>query len=904
MQVYVLDRSKNTLATTSQIYDDIHHKELTAGASTYNFKVDKSDPAAQYMVSGNYIVFKDDQGKPWSFSILYYDETQQSKKIYTEDVGIELINKAMDVWYFEEAHDFKYYFDLVTDGTPWELNVNQLEGLSRTLNYTGRDTGLGRLLSILKGFDNAECEFVIDMKGTVPVKYVVNVYKQIGYHQDNIQIVYNRELNDITKTESRQDFVTALAGVGSVIQDTSDTGADDASKPQKHVSFKDLEYNSGDYVSKAGDQFIRAVTANKQFNPGDQGYVENFYDYETDDVQELFNRTLSQLIERSKPAETYVADVKIIDPTLDIGDTVKIIDHDYNPELYLEARVATLDKSYTDVTKGSVTFANYVVLQSTINQQLKSLREKINEIRNGDTYYVWIRYADDDKGTNISVSPDGKAYVAIVPMKNQPIASDNPADYVGKWSLIKGSNGRNGDNGKDGTSSYLHIAYANSVDGKVDFTTDETEAHNRDYLGTYTDSTPAQSVNPAEYVWQLTRGANGAPGQPGSKDVPVVTISVHEPTNPKETDIWYQQTITDDGTKITGYFVYTSGKWQPFKIDQSTLVLTKLVSVEIDSATINSPDISIPFSYKNESNVTVAGTLEIKDGEILSISNSTTSEGESAGWSRVLFGANGYSYSSYNDETDYKNDVPNASARLASDGMYMNSNINKEDGNGVDTAYMVYGVMGDNALGGDGHKNMLLTFADMLKYTANEQTMKSTTMEDGDPVYNWFDLMSGIMSHPNLLKNASLKDGLTNWKSNKGVWYHTNLGHDGNNGVAMNNGNKGDSCWQHLAVVPYTGNLLSLSYWFIKYDSTSLKDTGMAISFEKSDNSVIKRYNCFVDNAATVNRWAYMTFNPMEVPSGTQQVSIMFATGDGKGHMAISQPMVNLGDKVWPYQPT
>ena len=100
MQLYVLDRSKNVLATTEGFYNDVHHKELTAGASTYVFDLNKSDEAAQYMISGNIITMLDDQGRPWSFEILYYDEYQTYKTIHCEDVGINLFNKACDVSYY------------------------------------------------------------------------------------------------------------------------------------------------------------------------------------------------------------------------------------------------------------------------------------------------------------------------------------------------------------------------------------------------------------------------------------------------------------------------------------------------------------------------------------------------------------------------------------------------------------------------------------------------------------------------------------------------------------------------------------------------------------------------------------------------------------------------------------
>ena len=61
MQLYALDRSKNVLATTDGFYNELHHKELTAGASSFEFDINKNDEAAQYMGSGNYITTLDDQ---------------------------------------------------------------------------------------------------------------------------------------------------------------------------------------------------------------------------------------------------------------------------------------------------------------------------------------------------------------------------------------------------------------------------------------------------------------------------------------------------------------------------------------------------------------------------------------------------------------------------------------------------------------------------------------------------------------------------------------------------------------------------------------------------------------------------------------------------------------------------
>lgn len=377
MQIYVLNRARETLATSSSIYDDKHTLTLDAGSSSYEFKISKSDEASRYMDSGNYIVLQDDDGKTQLFTILDYEETQYTKTVYAEDAGIELLNKACDIWKSNGPHSFEYYFNIVTSGTPWKLGVNQLAGLERTLTYEGRDTGLGRLLSILKGFDNAECTFDVSVKMNAPSEFKINVYKSVGSDRSDVQMVYSHELDDITKKESRAEFVTALCGVGGTIQTTDAQGN---TQDAGNIDFADLEYSKDGLVTTKGDKFLRAVDANKRFNPGQTTYIEAFYEYDTQSASELLNRTITRLKTYSEPQYTYTADVKIIDSTLKIGDTVTIIDHDYNPALYLSARVAKLEKSYTDPSQNTIEFCNYRLLSSRLADKLAKLQTIVNKM--------------------------------------------------------------------------------------------------------------------------------------------------------------------------------------------------------------------------------------------------------------------------------------------------------------------------------------------------------------------------------------------------------------------------------------------------------------------------------------------------------------------------------------------
>lgn len=82
-----------------------------------------------------------------------------------------------------------------------------------------------------------------------------------------------------------------------------------------------------------------------------------------------------------------------------------------------------------------------------------------------------------------------------------------------EWTRIRGADGADGSDGVNGSDAYLHIAYATSADGQTDFST--TAFDGALYIGTYSDSTAADSTDYTSYNWVRMRGYDGADGTDG-----------------------------------------------------------------------------------------------------------------------------------------------------------------------------------------------------------------------------------------------------------------------------------------------------------------------------------------------------------------------------------------------------
>lgn len=129
----------------------------------------------------------------------------------------------------------------------------------------------------------------------------------------------------------------------------------------------------------------------------------------------------------------------------------------------------------------------------------------------GKTTYLHIRYAPVQNPTATQMSKTPDKYIGTY-TDFSGVDSTDPTKYT--WAKFEGDQGAQGvpgTPGANGKTPYLHIAYANSADGRTGFSVDDSV--NKLYIGQYTDYTPDDSTDPTKYSWTKIKGEQGTAGR-------------------------------------------------------------------------------------------------------------------------------------------------------------------------------------------------------------------------------------------------------------------------------------------------------------------------------------------------------------------------------------------------------
>ncbi|HHY6797225.1 TPA: glucosaminidase domain-containing protein [Streptococcus agalactiae] len=212
-------------------YDDLWTRQLTNGSSVFEFSVYKKTLEGDNPLNHKYQVLNDQafvsfvhNDKVQLFNIMRVEETETTIHCYCENLNLELLNEYCNAYKATKAMSFEEYlvqFDILNWGA-LTIGTNEVKDKKLTLEWTGQDTKLARILSIANNFD-AEIEFETQLHNNHTFKaFIVNVYKEyeegvsygVGRDRSDIVLRYQKNVTGITKKLDKRQIYNAIRPYG------------------------------------------------------------------------------------------------------------------------------------------------------------------------------------------------------------------------------------------------------------------------------------------------------------------------------------------------------------------------------------------------------------------------------------------------------------------------------------------------------------------------------------------------------------------------------------------------------------------------------------------------------------------------------------------------------------------
>lgn len=512
-------------------YDETLHTYLQGSAYTFEFTTFTDNDDAQYLVVGNKLSFRW-KNKDYYLNIVTTEKQEYELKITAYGLVFELLNEEVDAYEGSSLSFAQYIHDYGFEHS-FTIGLNEVSDKRISHKWEGSETILARLYSTANVFD-AELEFVTQLENDYSLKdLTLNVYRK---HDDSHQgmgrdrrheiLRYGKEIRGIHKTSDVTELYTGIRPMGKDgLRLTALNGKkelDANGKVEYMVSGTNL------LAPQARDRFPSTLITDRA--PGTDMYIVKIWSYDTDNVNVLYGQALAELKKYVNPKVEYEIDGYI---EAEIGDTFTVEDSEYTPALYLEARITEQEICFTDSEKCKTIFDNFEEKQSQINSALISEMNKMIELKK-----VYEGSIVSSNGVLFKTDSDSTKLTALV--------KDDGVDITSKYSIIwfkddvqlstsqtitisaldftekavyrfKAMSGEilkataevtvmRLQDGQNGTSAYVHIAYANSSDGRVDFSLTDS---NRKFIGQYSDSKQYGSEDPTKYRWSAIKGEDG-----------------------------------------------------------------------------------------------------------------------------------------------------------------------------------------------------------------------------------------------------------------------------------------------------------------------------------------------------------------------------------------------------------
>ncbi|EAE4740778.1 hypothetical protein E1U54_09045 [Listeria monocytogenes] len=372
--ILILDQEKNVVRSVSVespqgmvFYNDTHTEKVVDFDSTFEFDVpiDDSDDS-KYFQAGNYVLLQDLDDDSILFKMTEPQDVRDDssntpyKHIFAENVFIYDLNNVIvrDRTFTDTT--IEPVLNYILAGSGWAVDDVENVGLVESVEFSGYTTAQEALHQVCEAFDCEVKFYVKTYQGRI-VDYRCKVAAEFG-ENEGVRIENGTGIKGITRKQVITDVKTALIPLGA----TQDDG-----NPLTILSVN----NGLDYVFDDD--------ANDLYNPDGNGYLMTVATNEKiTNANALKDWGKAELKKINSPKYQYEVDVLMLEQVYGFeahrirkGSHVRVVDHEMNPPVTVDARVIELNISYSDMAKSTCVIGDFIEVNSATPAIINQLRQ-------------------------------------------------------------------------------------------------------------------------------------------------------------------------------------------------------------------------------------------------------------------------------------------------------------------------------------------------------------------------------------------------------------------------------------------------------------------------------------------------------------------------------------------------
>ncbi|MGG3536426.1 phage tail spike protein [Bacillus tropicus] len=344
-------------------WDDKRHWELKNNVDMLDFTVFDGTDHAVTLQQQNLVLKEVRDGRIVPYVITETEKNSDTRSIttYASGAWIQIAKSGIIKPQRIESKTVNEFMDLALLGMKWQRGITEYAGFhTMTIDeYIDPLTFLKKIASLFK----LEIRYRVEIKGSRIIGWYVDMIQKRG-HDTGKEIELGKDLVGVTRIEHTRNICSALVGF---VKGEGD----------KVITIESIN---------KGLPYIVDADAFQRWNEHGQ-HKFGFYTPETEELDMTPKRLLTlmeiELKKRVNSSISYEVEAQSIGRIFGLehelineGDTIKIKDTGFTPELYLEARVIAGDESFTDPTQDKYEFGDY---REIVNQN-EELRKIYNRI--------------------------------------------------------------------------------------------------------------------------------------------------------------------------------------------------------------------------------------------------------------------------------------------------------------------------------------------------------------------------------------------------------------------------------------------------------------------------------------------------------------------------------------------